>query len=423
MQKFKQKTLKNGLRIISAPSADSPSFTLLFSVLAGSRFESPGQEGVAHFLEHLAFKGSSQYPTQMAVACEVEGFGGAWNAYTSEERVGYYIKAAASNFTKAFEVLNDIVFHPLLRKVDIDGERGVILEEYKLYHDDPKSWVDIKNQELIFENHPLGKNIIGTPESIAKMPRDSFLKFRDEYFTPSRFVVGAAGNFNEAEFIKYCEENLSSLEDKESPKQGIFDDVQNKERFYFEDRPTKQVNLMLSFVGQSAKDEKKYPVSLLSAILGAGLSSRLFQEVRTRLGLAYAVSAHHTSFSDTGGFGIYAGVPKDRADKALEAIVGELQRVKNEPVSAEELEKNKNHIKGLLALSLESNEGLISSLVNQSLIKGEALNYEQIVKKIDAVTSEDIKASASEIFTPQKANLAVVGLSEDKRLTSIITKL
>ena len=417
MQNYRQTTLKNGLRIISAPSADSPSFTLLFSVLAGSRFEGAGQEGVAHFLEHLAFKGSSKYPTQLDVACEVEGFGGAWNAYTSEECITYYIKAAHSNFAKAFEVLNDIVFHPLLRKEDIDGERGVILEEYKLYYDDPKSWVDIQNQELLFEGNPLGKNIIGTPESIASVPREAFLKFRGDFFTPARFVVGAAGNFNEEEFLKYCKENLAGLENKESPKCEFFNGAQNKERFYFEDRPTKQVNLMLSFGGKSAKDDAMYPASLLAAILGVGLSSRLFQEVRTRLGLAYAVSAQHTSFSDTGGFSIYAGVPKDKVDKALEAIVKELQKVKRGSVLADELEKNKNHIKGLLALNLESNEGLISSLVSQSLVKDEVETYKEICSKIDSVTTSQIQEIATEIFVPQKANLAVVGLPESGVIT------
>jgi len=423
MIKFNQSTLENGLRVISAPNKNSPSFTLLFSVLAGSRFERSGQEGLAHFLEHLAFKGSSKYPTQLDVAKEVEGFGGAWNAYTSEERIGYYIKAAESNFARAFEVLDDIVFHPLLREQDINGEKGVILEEYKLYQDDPKSWVDIKNQELLFEGHPLSKNTIGTPGSIAAMKREQFLEYRGDFFTPARFVVGAAGNFDEAEFLKYCKENLSLLESRGSPKSKKFDDSQNKKRLYFENRPTEQVNLMLSFVGKSAKDKQRYSVSLLAAILGVGLSSRLFQEVRTRRSLAYAISAHHTSFSDTGGFSIYAGVPREKAGDALQAIVAETKKVKSALVPVEELEKNKNHIKGLLALSLESNQGLISSLVSQSLIKGEILGYKAIVEKIDAVTAESVQQVAQEMFSSQKANLAVVGLGEDKQLISAISSL
>lgn len=420
MTKFTQHNLPNGLRVISAPDKNSPSFTLLFSVLAGSRFERTNEDGLAHFLEHLAFKGSSKYPTQLHVAKEVEGFGGAWNAYTSEERIGYYIKAAASNFNKAFEVLNDIVFHPLLKEEDINGERGVILEEYKLYYDDPKSWVDIKNMELLFENHPLGKNIIGNKDTINNMKRDNFTAYRNDYFNAGRFVVGAAGNFSEAEFIKLCEENLSEVEKSNQVPQGEFADVQNKERYYFEDRPTQQVNLMLSFVGKSASDADRYPVSLLAAILGMGLSSRLFQEVRTKRGLAYAVSAHHQSFSDTGGFSIYAGVPKERVDEALQAIVSELTKIKEQPVPSDELIKNKKHVQGLLALSLESNEGLISSLVSQSLIKGDIETYEQIIKKIDVVTESQIQQAAQKLFAQQRANLAVVGLKESEDLKALL---
>lgn len=420
MLQFSEKQLPNGLQIITAPDKDSPSFTLLFSVLAGSRFETDGKEGLAHFLEHLAFKGSSKYPNQLAVAQEVEGFGGEWNAFTSNQRIAYYIRAAASNFEKAFEVLEDIVFKPLLIKEEIEKERGVILEELKLYYDDPKSWVEIKNEELTFFGHPLGKDVAGNPQSVKSLTREDFLAYRDKYFIAPRFAIGAAGNFEQGKLDSLVEKYIAKLDKTPDTPLNTFSPNQKEPQFYFEKRDTQQANLMLSFLGKSASDNARFAAGILGFILGIGLSSRLFQEVRTKRGLAYAVSAHHEPLADTGRFAIYAGVLKDKADEALEAILGELNKIKKEAVPEEELAKAKNHAKGLMALSLESSEDLINSLVSQKMITGSILTYEQQCALIDALTPSDIANIANEIFNSATSSLSVVGLPEDEKIKGLL---
>ncbi len=406
---YKKHTLKNGLRVILTPVLDAKSTAVCFYFKAGSRFETKKTNGVAHFLEHMAFKGTQKYPSSMELAKVVEGFGGSWNAATHDEMIEYYIRAEPSNINTVFDILAEMLFKPLFDKNEIEKEKGVIIEEIKMYDDLPHAKVHQMNEEILWPNHPLGRNIAGTKETVSSFKRDDFIDHSSKYFVPSNFVIGVSGKFDEKQVLNLCEKYFGKLEDKKVGEPELFVDDQTTPTTTAESKKLEQTNLNISFRGFKRSDKRKYVLTMLSMILGGGMSSRLFQTIREELGLAYSIYATTSSYIDSGAFYVIAGVSNASYKSAITAITAELALLKNKGVTEEELQRNKNHLKGAFALDLEDHERLNSFICTQELLAEEVLSYEEVVSRIEAVTVEDIMQVAQDIFKIEKFNMAVIG--------------
>jgi predicted Zn-dependent peptidase len=380
---YKKETLKNGLRIILTPVAEAKSAVVSFYFKAGARFESKENNGVAHFLEHMAFKGTEKYPTSMELAKVVEGFGGSWNASTSDEVIEYFIRAEPSNITTVFDILHQMLFKPLFNSKEIEKEKGVIIEEIRMYEDHPQAKVHQMNESILWPNHPLGRNIAGTAESVNSFTRDHFIAHSKKFFVPSNLVIGISGKFDEKEVLELCNKYFSELEDSKVGEPELFVDKQGGPQTIGENKKLEQTNLSISFRGYKRSDPKRYILYLVSMLLGGGMSSRLFQRIREEMGLAYSIYSITSSFFDAGSFYINAGVSNAQYKEAIKAITAEILTLVSNGVEDEELQRNKNHFKGAFALDLEDHERFNEFICTQELLSDKVLTYEDVVAKIE----------------------------------------
>lgn len=406
---YKKIKLPNGLRLILIPVDGSRSVTVSAYVKAGSRNESKQNNGIAHFLEHMAFKGTDKYPTFLDVSKLVEGVGGVMNASTSHEVIEYYLRAEPSNLAIIFDVLNELILRSKFDEAEIQKEKGIILEEIKMYDDMPQARVARLNSQILWPDHPLGWDIAGTRENVSSFSRQNFTDYYSKYFKASNMLIGVSGKFDEQKVVDLVSKYFSLVQDKKTEEPQLFIDSQKEPNFISEKKDLEQTNLVLSFRGYKRSDPKRYTLKILAMILGGGFSSRLFQHIRENLGLAYSIYAGSQSFSDAGCFVISAGVSNQTYSTAISEIVKELKVVVKDGVGETELNQHKNHYKGILALSLEDHEHLNSFVSEQELLTGEILSYEDIIANIEAVTTNDILNVAKEVFVESKLNLAVIG--------------
>ena len=420
MDIYNKITLKNGLRIISIPTKNSNSVTFAVYVKAGSRFEKDNENGLAHFLEHMAFKGSPKYKTQLDVAKTVEGIGGAWNAGTSEEYIMYFIKAESKHLPLLNDVLSEMILRPNLRNEDIEGEKGVICEEINMYEDDPKDKVVLLSSNITFSGNPLSRNVAGTKNLVKGFNRKDFVDYREQFFVPENMVLCVSGNFDDSSIKKISA--LWPMRIKELNRSyEKYKNVQEEPTVIIENRKTEQTHFILSFKSYSNNNPKQFAANLLSVILGAGIGSRLFQEIRTKRGLAYYVFSSEDPFMDTGVFAIRAGVTNDKMHDAVSASILELSKIKSGDVSKSELEKAKNLVSGRTTLALEDNAQLNEFYALQELLSHKVLTYSEYVKKIRGVTLDDIENVANEIFRPENSNLAIIGPQKEKGLEDALS--
>lgn len=411
---FSKHALKNGLRIILAPRPTSVSVAVAIYVGVGSRYETKKQSGLSHFLEHMAFKGTKKYPNKMAIARKVEGMGGYNQAGTGTEDTEYYIGIGSKYFSEALDILDETVFHSLFRSTDIEMEKGVILEEIKMIQDDPKDWVTVLIDKLMWPKSPLGRFGAGTPETVKALRRQDFVDYIKSTYSPQNIIVGVAGNFDEQKVLTEIETrfkpfSISKPKDFEKVKEE-----QSKPQLLLETRKTEQTNFCLNFRAYPYKHPDRFNMGMMTAILGAGMSSRLFKAIREDRGLAYALSAAAYHHHDTGVVQIHEGVDNNRVDEAITVTLREIKKLKEKKVGGEELRKIKEYAKGILALRLESNSALINWFAGQEMFLDEILNYEEYCQRVDAVTAEDIKRVANDLFTNERLNLALIGPFEDE---------
>lgn len=406
---YKKTTLKNGLRIITAPMPQVKSVTVAVFVGAGSRYENKKNNGVSHFLEHMLFRGTKKYPTQADLARTVEGMGGVWNGGTDKEYTIYWIKVAAQHWQKALDILCEMTQHSLLRPKDIEVERGVILEEIDRYKDHPRDYAQVLIDRLTWPKHPLGWDTAGTKEAVSKIKRADFVSYLGNHYTPENTIVGIAGNFPHSDFIREVKSRFGSLKKTEAQTFVEVEEEQKEPQVLTHYQKPEQTHFCLSLRAYPFGHPDRFAMSLLTAILGVGMSSRLWQTVRGKQGLAYAIYALPCHFQDTGTIQIYAGVDTERTEKALGAILNELGKLKSRKVGSRELRKVKEHQKGILALRLEGTSGTLEYYGFQELLTPEVLSYEQVCQKIDAVTAADVQRVACDIFKDEKLNLAVIG--------------
>ena len=406
---YQSHTLDNGLQIFMVPVHNFQSMSIGFFVKLGSRYESAPQSGMSHFIEHMVFKGTKRRPHARLIAEAIEGIGGVSNAYTSQETTVYLAKVAANQTHTAIDVLADMVRHPLFKAEDFERERQVIGEEINMTYDAPDSWANILLDRVIWPDHPLGEDVAGTHESLAAMNRDDLYHFYQNGYHPQNLVIGVGGAFNPSEVVGQLDEALGDWTPGPKLSFSPAPSIQNEARWHIENRPSEQGHLCLAIPTLSRRDPHRYALSVMNAILGEGMSSRLFLNIREELGLAYAVDSELSLLHDTGTLVIYAGVDPERAGEALQAILQELLCLREETVPETELHKAKEYLKGRLVLGLEDSFSQAAWVTSQSLHLGQVKSIEEVIAAYDAVTSQDVQAIAQKVIQPTTYNLAAVG--------------
>lgn len=411
----KASKLKNGLTLITIDLPYLDSVTSLIAVDAGSRYETRKINGISHFLEHMFFKGSRKYPTAEQIANIVDGIGAVNNAATSKEYTYYWIKSASKHLELSADLLSSMLKESLLQEDEMEREKGVIIEELRMYRDNPSRYVWDLYEQLQFGDQPIGWDIGGDEKTINSLKRQDFVDYMNSLYNPKKMALVFAGklpkNINEIA-KKYFEDLPENSHHQFIPFKK---QIQNKPRVNIFYKKTDQANLVLGVEGFDRKDPKKYIARVLAVILGEGMSSRLFIQVRERRGLAYHVSADHEVYHDTGTFTVYAGLKLEKALEGLEVIVAELKRITVEKVTDEELKKAKESIRGRLALRAESTNFLAEYYGLDYILNGEIETFDNYLKEIDGVTAEDIQKVAKELFNKDRFNLQIIAPLKDTK--------
>jgi len=410
---YQRHTLSNGLRVLTAPLDHAQSVACYVMLAAGSRYEHASNRGIAHFSEHMFFKGTERRPTARDIAMEVDSIGGEFNAFTSKEYTGYYIRCAGEQRDQAFDVLVDMLRHSKFDSEELEREKGVIVEEMNMYVDTPRDYIGSVYEELLFGSNPLGWETLGTKQTILDATRETFLDYVDTWYTPERMVVGVAGKVGE-DVLPMLEGLLGDLGGA-SPSGPSAAAVERtpEPRARLHRKDSDQANVALGVPSYPLDHPDRYALQLLGTVLGSGMSSRLFLEVREKRGLAYYVFAFNNSFTDTGTLYAQAGVDLKRAEEAVEVIATEFKKLADEPVPAEELEKARSLAKGRFVLQTESPNGLILFGLRREVLEGRAAEPDEILAGLDAVTVEDVQRVAQDVIGSSGLRCAVIGPFDD----------
>lgn len=418
---YKISTLENGIRVVTAPNPSTEAVTVFILVGVGGRFEGDRQKGISHFLEHLFFKGSKNRPSTFEISKELDSIGANFNAFTGEEYTGFYVQSEAGDFEKSFDVISDMFLNPLFDSKEIEREKGVILQEANMYHDMPQAYVQILNQKQIFGDHALGFDLVGDQEHIKQIGRDDIVRYQEANYTGENTIIVVCGNPKDRNWEEAVWSRFTSFTGGKMPKADPFCQENVAKKLVEEVRQVDQTHLALSYLGLGKKDSRRYAMSVLNTLLGGGMSSRLFMQIRERRGLAYYVRSSHNAFSDTGIYSILAGVKPDGLKESVEIIFQEIEDLKKNGPNAEELERAKGNLRGSLAISLEDSLEIASFIADDLLSLGEIRKVEDIIDKIDRVTTDDIKNLAQSIFTQDRMGLSIIGPRSYKEdLTDIL---
>lgn len=440
-------SLKNGLRIMLIDTK-SPSLTTLLLIGAGSRYENEKNNGIAHFFEHMAFKGSAKYPNSFVISSTIEGKGGMFNAFTSKDHTGYWIKSTPEYFETSLDVIADMIQNPLLKEEEINREKGVIKEEINMYEDTPMKKVGELFEGLLYKGNPLGFDIAGNKETVQSFNRLTFTEYIKNLYHPENAVLVVAGGLLNhsvkarqpkffdgkqqtaknllsspfTEYLKIIEGRFNKWENYEKISYMKIKESQTKPQLLIKNKKTEQAHFSLGFRTFSFNDRRKYILNLLSVILGGGMSSRLFIQVRERRGLCYYISTGIESYSDCGNIVTQAGVTKDvgKVKEAINAILKEHKKITQGDINKDELIRAKELIKGRLLLSLEDTANVANFFGNRLLLQNKIMTPEKIITEVEKVTMEDIINLSKDIFIEKNFNLALIGPFENKDFNNIL---
>jgi len=410
---YQKTVLDNGLQILTSAMPHTRSVSIGFFIGVGSRYESDEQGGVSHFIEHMLFKGTVERPTARDIAVAIEGIGGIFNAGTGRESSRYWVKVAQPHLDVALDVLVDMLRHSRFDPEEIDRERRVIMEEINLTLDTPDSLVFLLMSELVWPDHPLGRDIAGDKESLSGLDRESLTAYLEHYYRPSNTVVSVAGNVEHEAVVGKMTALLGDWATGEAVSYRAAEDDQVEPRLRIHHKETEQAHLCLSVPGIHRNHPDRFKLRMLNTVLGEGMSSRLFTEIREKRGLAYSIYSYVSGMHDTGAVGIYAGVDPSRIEDAIGAVLAEWDRLRQESVPADELTKAKEFVKGRLLLQMEDSFSVAAWCGRQGVLSPEILTVDEVVEAIDAVTVADIQQVAQGLFLGERLNLAVVGPFED----------
>jgi predicted Zn-dependent peptidase len=417
---YQKVTLDNGLRLVTAAMPHTRSVSISFFVGAGSRYENAEQAGISHFIEHVCFKGTEKRPTSAEICTVIEGVGGMLNAGTDKELTIYWCKVAQPHFASALDVLVDILMNSTFNSGEIEKERQVIIEEINMSLDSPAQRVSMLLDNIMWPDHPLGRDIAGSKESVAAISRKMMLEYLGGQYGPENAVLAIAGGLQHNEIIDAVRRVT-----KDWLKKGKYVNYKPYKtnpgrRVLIEKRDTEQTQLCLALPALSIVHPDRFKLDLLNVILGEGMSSRLFTEIRDKLGLAYSIQSYAEHFLDTGAMTVSAGVDNKNLKVAVRAILNELARLK-EPIPEAELNKAKELFKGRILLRMEDSRSVAGWMGSQEILTGDILTVDEVIKIIEAITTGDLHELAGELLVGDKLRLAAVGpVSPDEPLEDLL---
>ncbi|MBU4482182.1 insulinase family protein, partial [Candidatus Parcubacteria bacterium] len=406
----------NKLQVILTPQKETKAVTVLVLIGVGSRYETKNIAGISHFIEHMMFKGTEKRPNTLILSQELDKVGAEFNAYTSKDHTGYWIKVNAEYLDLALDMLSDMIFNSKLESEEIEREKGTIIEEINMYEDAPMKYSDILLEEIIFKNNVLAKCEGGTKKSVCATTRKKMLDYKNKHYFLKNMVISVAGNFKENKIKKLIIKYFGENNNKNILKTNFtkFQSKQTKSQIKIKYKKTEQVHLAFGFLGPSYIDKDFITTNILSVILGGSMSSRLFINIRERHGLCYYISSGLSTYQDTGNLMIRAGLDKNRIKKAIELILNELRKIKNKGITKEELNKAKEYIKGKMILNLEDSSSVAEWYGGQQLLIGKTKTPEQKIQEIMKVTKKDVDRVAKKMFQTKNINLALIGPFKDK---------
>ncbi len=417
-----QKTvLDSGLRVVTETMPHTQTVSICVFIGTGSRYETDEIAGISHFIEHMVFRGTQKRPTSREISEVIEGVGGILNGGTDREATIYWCKVARSHFSLALELLADMLLHSRFEPQDMEKERRVIIEEINMSYDSPSQRVSQLVDEVLWPGHPLGRDIAGSKESVTAVTRGDMLNYLEAQYLPTGTVISVAGNIKHQRAVDTASRVMAGWTSQGQPLG--YDAYREKpaRRLCVEERDIEQAHLCLALPGLSLFHPRRFALDLLNVVLGEGMSSRLFGEIRDRLGLAYSINSFVEHLSDTGSVVVYAGVEPKNLRVALRAILEQLSLLKEKAVSEVELSKAKELSKGRLLLRMEDSRNVAGWLGGQEVLTGDILSVDQVLSIVDAITSDEIKKLARELLVTNRLRLAVVGpISEDEPLDELL---
>jgi predicted Zn-dependent peptidase len=419
--------LNSGLQVIRVPMPEVKSVTVLALANTGSRYEDKKEQGIAHFFEHIVFKGTKNYPNPQVLAAAIDAIGADFNAFTSKEYTGYYVKSASNHFTTSLDVVSDMLLAPKILQKDVQREKSVIIEEINMYQDTPMRQIGNLFEGLVFEGSGLGHDILGTKETVSNIDSEDFKRFLKKWYGLSNLVLVVSGDKNIVEsdetlelITKYFDKESGQRDEKRVETKAIADKelkISDK-KLLVKFKETEQAHLCMGWPGLERKDKRRFALTLLSTVLGANMSSRLFSEVREQRGLCYYVHSDTDFYHNTGIFGASAGVDPSRIEEAITVMLQEFYSLADgsKPVTANELKKAKDYISGSMILGLEDSRSVAQFYGMKQLLSHEIQSPDEVLEEIEKVTLEEVNKIAQELIKKNECRLAVIGpfKSEDK---------
>ena len=406
---YKKKVLKNGLRIIAVPIKNAPSVTVMSLIEAGSKYESKQNNGISHFLEHMCFKGTEKRLKAIDISREFDSMGAQNNAFTSEEVTGYWAKAHNKHTDKILDIISDMYLRPTFPAGDLEIEKGVIVEEINMYEDLPQRLVHIVFNDLLYGDQPAGWSIAGTRENVRSFKRDDFINYRKNHYVSSATTIVVAGDIDEGDIFKKVSKAFEKMPigNKTGKKKVL--EKQNIPATKVKFKETDQTHLVIGVRAFNLYDKKMPALRILSTILGNGMSSRLFQKMREKLGICYYIRSATDELTDHGILAISAGVDSSRVEQGIRGILEEMVKIRDEKIPESELRKAKDYFIGNMYLGLESSDALANFFGFQEILREKIKTPKEIEKEIEKISASDIAKVAKEVITNKKLNLAIVG--------------
>jgi predicted Zn-dependent peptidase len=413
---YEKTTLGNGARIVTSTMDHVHSASVTFNYCVGSRYESDEQAGISHVLEHMLFKGTSKRPDPAQISGDIESVGGILNAATGRESTNYWAKVPSTHLRMAFDVLADIVCNSTIPEDELEKERNVIFEEIRGIADTPDDLVHDIIDEVIWDNQPVGRSIIGTEATVGSISATDLRNYLDSYYRPERLVIAASGKIDHEEVVDLAEQYFGSMERGTGETFVPTEQRNDGPQVRIVHRPTEQAHLCIGHPALPYTDDRRYTQGMIDAILSSGMSSRLFQEIREKRGLVYSVYGYYRQYADAGQGIVYAGTDLTRIEETIAAILAELNRLRSDRVPQEELDRTKELRKGRILMGMEDSRSVAGWIGSQELTFGEILTPEEVMERIDAVRADDMLDLAREIIREEALNLAIVGPYEDADL-------
>lgn len=415
-------TLPNQLRLLTIPMPGAQSVTVLVLVAAGSRFEPAAKAGLSHFLEHMFFKGTKKRPRPEQIAETIDALGGEISAYTAKDHAGYFAQVAARHLEIPLELFADILNRSTFPVKEIEKEKGTILEEMKLYEDTPFWLAPRVFGELLYGQSNLGRRIIGTPQTLRDLAQADFKNYLSARYRPNNIVLGVAGRLDPQKVQVLVQKYFGQMAEKTVENFSPVEIKQTRPQVKILHKKTQQAHLILGFRGLAREDPDRYALSIINAVLGANMSSRLFVQVRERRGLAYYIKTGADAYAETGSFAASAGCDLKKVEETVKVILGEFNQLAQKGVTARELAKAKEYLKGKLALELEDSESVAGFYSAQALLEKEIKTPNEIISRFEAVANTHIKQLARKLFISNNLNLALIGPFKNKeKFAKILT--